>query len=112
MRNWNIDAQDWLILDALADAYESVEQIQSLIKPVELSQEQIIDRLQRLHSDNFIFLILNQIFDRQLLLDEIDKTKDRKFWFGRTENGYRAWEDCLSLYFKDNTAEQGAAANP
>jgi hypothetical protein len=112
MHTWNIDAQDWIILDALADDFESAEQIQSLIRPLELSQEQVIDRLQRLHSDNFIFLILNQIFDRQSLLDEIDKTKDRKFWFGRTENGYKAWQDCSDLYFKDNTAEQDAAANP
>jgi hypothetical protein len=95
MRFSDITPVDWEILDALSDDYESIEQIQSLISDDRgegPTQSQILDRLTYLHEKNYIFLTLGQIFSREGLQDEIDgRTKDRKYWFGRTESGYLAW---------------------
>jgi hypothetical protein len=82
-----IDQIDWETLDALADDYESVEQIQKLLTPKVVSQEEIIDRLERLYRAGYVFLTLGKTFDRDALVEEIYLTKDRKFWFGHTQNG-------------------------
>jgi hypothetical protein len=113
MRFSDITALDWAILDALADDYESIEQIESLVaeyftaSPTRL---EILNRLEYLHHRNYTFLILNQIFDRQKLIEEIEeKTKNRPYWLGRTENGYLAWKE-LADKFNENT-ERGGAPN-
>ena len=105
MKDVEIKRVDWEILDALSDDYESVEQIQKLIRPTTLSQEEIIQRLEQLHSENYVFLILNRTFDRAALIREIGETKDRKYWFGRTEKGYLAWQR-LTQGFCDNPQKQ------
>jgi len=79
-----IDQIDWETLDALADDYESVEKIQKLLTPKVVSQEEIIDRLERLYRAGYVFLTLGKTFDRDALVEEIYLTKDRKFWFGHT----------------------------
>ena len=98
MNETEIDRLDWHILDALADDYESVEQIQKLIQPEILSQESIINRLEHLYMSGYVFLTLNQSFDRQRLIEEIYHTKDRKFWFGQTEIGRLAWRGFSDRY--------------
>ena len=102
MNSDNIDRLDWEVLNALADDYESMEQIQHLIMPAELSPDEIIDRLHKLHKNNYIYLTLNMQFDRNSLLKEIKETKQRKYWFGRTEKGYLAWQKHAPEYFKKN----------
>ena len=91
----DITTLDWEILNALSDDYESVEQIHSLItgsSGTSVTQQEILDRLEYLHKHNYVFLTLNKVFDRSRLQGEIDgRTEDRKYWFGRTENGYLAW---------------------
>jgi len=62
-----IDQIDWETLDALADDYESVEQIQKLLTPKVVSQEEIIDRLERLYRAGYVFLTLGKTFDRDAL---------------------------------------------
>ncbi len=108
----NLDWIDWAILDSLSDDYESVDQIQGYTRILDLSKEEIIDRLENLHSKNYLFLLINQRFNKEELIAEIHKTKQRKFWFGRTENGYKVWLEGENMQNSINTAEQGAAANP
>jgi len=89
----DIDRLDWEILNALSDDYESVEQIKGLIEgfsEINISTDDLIARLEKLHKQNYIFLILNKTFDRSKLIQELE-TPDRKYWFGRTETGYLAW---------------------
>ena len=94
---------DWEILDALSDDYESIEQLHSLITTLgnsfSCTPHEILDRLQWLHEYNYVFLTLNKTFDRAKLLDEIEgRTDCRPYWFGRTENGYKAWENLTPRY--------------
>lgn len=99
MRSVVTDAQplernDWLILDALSDDYESVEQITSLLRdhwPSAAALE-IIDRLERLHAAGHVFLTLNATFDRAEMIREINQTDDRRYWFGRTPTGDALWQ--------------------
>jgi hypothetical protein len=106
-----IDEIDWAILDAL-QLPESVEQIQFSIQPIQLSQEQIIDRLERLHSEHYVYLLINTKFDRNLLIKEIKDTEDRKFWFDRTEKGFKTWQTCESIYANQDTSEPVGSAKP
>lgn len=106
-----IDEIDWAILDAL-QLPESVEQIQISIQPLQLSQEQIIDRLDRLHSEHFVYLLINTKFDRDLLIEEIRGTANRKFWFDRTEKGFKAWQTHESIYASQDTSEPVGSAKP
>ena len=83
----SIDRYDWLILDALSDDYESVEQIVNLVNsPEDASPEvtplAVIDRVERLYHAGHLFLTLDAKFDRNAMIREIDQTRDRKFWFG------------------------------
>jgi hypothetical protein len=93
-----IDRYDWLILNALSDDYESVEQILWLVNtPTEAWPEvtslEVIDRLERLHHAGHVFLILDAKFDREAMICEIHRTADRKFWFGRTPSGDALWKN-------------------
>ena len=92
-----IDQRDWLILNALSDDYESVEQIVQLVNaPTEAWPEvtplEVIARVERLYRTGHLFLTLNANFDREALVREIDETRDRRFWFGRTPTGDALWE--------------------
>ena len=92
-----IDERDWLILNALSDDYESVEQIVQLVNtPTEawpdVTPLEVIDRLERLYRAKHVLLILDAIFDKQEMVREIDQIKDRRFWFGRTPSGDALWE--------------------
>ena len=108
----DLDWIDWAILDSLSDDYESVDQIQGYSEILDISKEEIIDRLEILHSNNYVFLLINQKFDKKELISEIHGTKQRKFWFGRTENGYKVWLEGENLQNSIDSAEQGAAVNP
>jgi hypothetical protein len=105
-----IDRNDWLILDALSDDYESVEQIVKLVNaPEEMWPEvtslEVIDRLERLYRAGHVFLTLDANFDRDAMIREIDQTRDRKFWFGRTPSGDALWQKYSAGYFpSDSTA--------
>ena len=85
---------DWLILDSLSDDYESVEQIAELVQTDWPSPDplEIIDRLERLYFAGHVFLTLDATFDRTELVREIDQTRDRRFWFGRTSTGDELWQ--------------------
>lgn len=89
-----IPLHDWLILDALSDDYESVEQIAVLVQPDWQSPNplEIIDRLERLYSAGHVFLTLDATFDSAEMVREIDQTRDRRFWFGRTSTGDALWQ--------------------
>ena len=112
----DITKLDWEILNALSDDYESFEQIQGIIdscgpRPC-YEKEKILDRLERLHSANYVFLINNQTFQRKELNKEIEgKTKNRSFWFGRTESGYLAWEELTSKYLENQKTETASGGN-
>jgi hypothetical protein len=93
-----LDLHDWIILDALAEDYESVEAI------IQISQEdwpsapllEVIDRLECLCSAGYVFLTLGEVFNRDELIREIDQTDDRRFWFGRTPSGTKIWAEQAS----------------
>lgn len=90
----SIDLHDWLIFDALSDDYESVEQIANLVQPDWPSPDplEIIDRLERLYAAGHVFLTLDATFDRAEMVREINQTRDRRFWFGRTATGDALWQ--------------------
>jgi hypothetical protein len=98
----DITKLDWEILNALADDYESIEQIESLINDlsgISTNKEQILDRLEYLHWNCYVFLIMNKTFERAKLEDEIrERTQARYYWFGRTEKGYLAWQELTEGY--------------
>ncbi|MBI5684237.1 MAG: hypothetical protein HZC54_04085 [Verrucomicrobia bacterium] len=98
-----IDLHDWLILDALSDDYESVEQIIQLVDDdwPSASPMEIIDRLERLYSAGYIVLTLGATFDRIAIVREIDQTCDRGFWFGRTPSGDRLWQQHATDFGKE-----------
>lgn len=89
-----IHLHDWLILDALSDDYESVEQIADLVQPDWPLPDplEIIDRLERLYSEGHVFLTLDAIFVRTEIVREIDHADSRSFWFGRTPTGDALWQ--------------------
>jgi hypothetical protein len=90
---------DKQILHALTDGYYSIGIIADIIEDntgVTTSRRDVLDRLEYLHQNNYVFLIINQMFDRTKLVEEIEEqTKDRPYWFGRTEIGYKAWRECV-----------------
>jgi hypothetical protein len=102
----SIDCYDWLILDALSDDYESVEQIVELVNvPKQMWPEvtplEVIDRLDRLYRAGHVFLTLDAKFDRDAMIREIDQTRDRKFWFGRTASGDALWQKYSAEYYPE-----------
>jgi hypothetical protein len=90
----------------LSDDYESIEQIQQLMGHSSIDTLEILDRLQKLHKDNYVFLTLNMKFDRENILNEIKEKKQKRYWFGRTEKGYLEWQRLSKIYYKDNEAEE------
>jgi hypothetical protein len=97
-----IDAPRWHILNALADDWESPEQIAKHFRdyvrsPIE--PDVLADLLEELFARNYLFLTLNTLFDKAAILAELrGETDDRRFWFGRTELGYIAWEQLRDRY--------------
>jgi hypothetical protein len=89
-----IALHDWLILDALSDDYESVEQIAKHVQPDWQSPDplEIIERLEHLHSAGLVFLTLDATFDGAEMVREISQTSSRRFWFGRTPTGDALWQ--------------------
>ena len=71
-----------------------MEQITSLVRDVwpSVTQLEIIDRLERLYGAGYVTLTLGAAFDRAEMIREIDRTSDRRFWFGRTASGDALWE--------------------
>src|SRR3954447_6622737 len=102
----SIDRYDWLILDALCDDYESVEQIVNLVNSPEdawpeVTPLAVIDRVERLYHVGHLFLTLDAKFDRGAMISEIDQTRDRKFWFGRTPSGDALWRQYSAVYYPE-----------
>ena len=102
----SIDGRDWLILNALSDDYESVEQIVQLVNtPTQawpgVTPLEVIDRLESLYHAGHVFLTLNAKFDKQEMIREIDQTQTRRFWFGRTPSGDALWERHSAEYCPD-----------
>ena len=98
-----LERNDWLILNALSDDYESVEQIASLVRDDWPSAPplEIIDRLERLYSAGHVFLTLDATFDRAAMVREIDQSDDRRFWFGRTPTGDALWQQHAKDFGRD-----------
>jgi hypothetical protein len=105
-----IDERDWLILNALSDDYESVEQIVQLVNtPTEAWPEvtplEVIDRLERLYRPKHVLLILDAIFDRQEMVREIDQIKDRRFWFGARPPEMRFGKSIQKIFARSRGTE-------
>jgi hypothetical protein len=96
-----IDRYDWLVLDALSDDYESVEQIVNLVNSPEVTPLAVIDRIERLYHAGHLFLTLDAKFDRDAMVRAIDQTRDRKFWFGRTPSGGALWREYSAVYYPE-----------
>ena len=99
----SIDRHDWLILNALSDDYESIEQIVKLVNLFEetwpdVTPLEVIDRVERLFRAGHLFLTLDAKFDRDAMIREIDQTSDRRFWFGRTASGDALWQKHTEEY--------------
>jgi hypothetical protein len=102
----SIDRHDWLILNALSDDYESVEQIVKLVNTPEqdwpeVTPLKVIDRVERLFHAGYLFLTFDAKFDRDAIVQEIDQTLDRKFWFGRTPSGEALWQKYSAEYYPE-----------
>jgi hypothetical protein len=102
----SLDRHDWLILNALSDDYESVEQIVKLVNMPEEAWPEVtplavIDRVERLYRLGHLFLTLDAKFDRDAMIREIDQTSDRKFWFGRTASGDALWQKHADEYYPE-----------
>ena len=102
-----IDATRWHILDALADDWESPEQIshhfRDFVHPI--APKALADLLEELFTRNYLFLTLNTLFDKADILAELQgETDTRRFWFGRTDLGYMAWEQLQDKYFTEPDA--------
>ena len=70
MNNYTeITALDWAILDALADDYESINEIHAIVisstAPAQTKAD-ILNRVEKLFQDHFIFLTLNLDFTRRV----------------------------------------------
>ena len=101
-----MDRYDWLILDALSDDYESVEQIVKLVNTPEeawpeVTPVDVIDRVERLYHAGHLFLTLDANFDRDAMVREVDQTSDRQFWFGRTLSGDALWKKHSAKYYPE-----------
>ena len=98
----HIDSLRWHVLDALADDWESPEQIKKSLSDFCRSaptDEELGDILQELFEKQCIFLTLNTLFDRGEMMRELHgETSSRKFWFGRTDIGYMAWKELSEKY--------------
>jgi hypothetical protein len=98
----DITRLDWEILDALSDDYECVEHIEQLINDfsgISTNQWEVLDRLEYLHQHHYVFLLLNEVFDKAKIGDEIrGRTQNKHYWFGRTEAGYSAWKELADKY--------------
>src|SRR5687767_12559683 len=102
----SIDRKDWLILNALSDDYESVEQILQLVNTPEeewpeVTALEVVDRVERLFRAGHLSLTLDAMFDREAMIREIDQTSDRKFWFGRTTSGDALWQKHADEYYPE-----------
>ncbi len=93
---------DWEILDALSDDYECIEHVTQLINDfsdMSINQSDVLDRLEYLHQHHYVFLLLNEVFDKAKMSEEIlGRTQNRRYWFGRTEAGYSAWKEFANKY--------------
>ena len=98
----HLDSVRWHVLDALADDWESPEQIKKYFEDfmghVPTNQE-LGQILQELFETHYIFLTLNTLFDLGEVMRELnEETTSRRFWFGRTDIGYMAWEALSEKY--------------
>ena len=98
----HIDSLRWHVLDALADDWESPEQIKTSLSDYGGSvptDDELGDILQQLFEKHYIFLTQNTLFDRGEVVRELSgETSSRRFWFGRTDIGYLAWEALSEKY--------------
>jgi hypothetical protein len=97
-----IDTPRWHILNALADDWESPEQIAKHFRDyvnTPIDPQALADLLEELFARNYLFLTLNTLFDKHAILAELrGETGNRRFWFGRTELGYVAWQQLGEKY--------------
>ena len=98
----SIDAIKWHVLNSLADDWESPEQIMKYFREF-TAHPPTIDQLgaviRKLFEDHYIFLTLNTLYDHDEVMKELrEETTSRRFWFGRTDIGYMAWESLTSKY--------------
>ena len=100
-----IDATRWHIFDAMADDWESPEQIANHFRDhvgTAIAPETLADVLEELFRREYLFLTMNTQFDKHAILAELrGETTDRRFWFGRTELGYVAWEQLQDRFGDD-----------
>lgn len=98
-----IDRKRWQILHAMADDWESPEQISKHLRNyahLDITPAELADLIEELFTRHYIFLTLNTLFKKQGILAELEGwTDDRHFWFGQTVLGYEAWNQLQDRYF-------------
>lgn len=98
----DISALDWAILNALSDDYESIGLIyEDVLSTTNLkpSPIDVLDRITYMYQQQYIFLTQGQEYSKGKLKEEIEnRTNDRKYWFGRTDSGSKAWQALTEKY--------------
>jgi hypothetical protein len=94
----NIDRISWHILNAMADDWESLEQIHPSVNrdtgPV--SREVIIEHLEDLKKERLVQIMDDKDFNGiEILKDPIE------YWFGMTESGRSLWNSESNKYEKE-----------
>jgi hypothetical protein len=94
----DLNAVSWNILDAMADDWESVEQIEPFINEYVglVSRDEIIKAIEDLYNKGLIEIMDNEKFSR------LDILKDpSKYWFGMTDAGRKLWNSESNKYIKE-----------
>jgi hypothetical protein len=94
----NIDIISWHILNAMADDWESLEQIHPSVNrdAVPVSKEIIVAHLEDLKKNGLIQIMDNKEFNRmEILKDPIE------YWFGMTKSGRSLWDSESNKYEKE-----------
>ena len=88
-----MDRIDWVILDCLADDFESIQQIYPMIKKENISIEEAINRLISLYQNGYVCLNENDTLNIEALSQDIEKCDFPRFQFGLTNEGEKYRED-------------------
>lgn len=103
----HIDSVRWHVLDALADDWESPEQIMNYLADFPGTVptiDELGEIIRELFQTHYIFLTLNTLYDHDQVMKELRReTTDRRFWFGRTDIGYMAWNALSEKYAPKET---------
>ncbi len=96
-----MDKINFYILDTLFYNSESMTQIYPLKDFLDVSRDEIVDRLYALYKQGYIELDNNIDFNINEIKSEPEKKNDTKYWFGFTEKGFNEWEKEYKKYYSD-----------